>query len=1198
MIAEANIREFYAKYRKNLDIEQRVREALFHAKDQEDLVDQFRKRAGKMRRLYIENEALLNMYVRPFLSEESRCSDALAAAFLDEIRICEKGGYQDDLACVEVTHLLERHFRKNGDDASLIQALNLLGAFYNRLESWEAGKKSADYFKQIRTFGPRYTEFEDWETRSRILYSYYNYAAVLGNWRRVEDSVLLMALDEALAFYRDETVRSLDGERCDLDELVEELCHDVLGNRVCSMEKETADPAFLTRAGEVLNRLYEESLAQNPNPYEMKDEIFCNVLRCRYLSGELEKERYILEYKAYCDYVFAHDEMDRDGAFYDSRLFQVGLYHVSGLVMLLADRNLKLPDREALWESCSERFLSFIRSLPRTRNLSYVDGTIKDNLQELMPYLPEDAQDFQYVIEVTVARNPTALLHGMLVRQIVLRILETVLDQKPGLLTGVFGTASAVEVLRRRGEMESFAGDAAMIFDIGKLHIDDVIGKQTRRLTLREWEIIRSHPGAGYEIVKNAPWMKKYGDVILGHHKSYDGKFGYPAEFDNTVSPVRFFIDLIRLGDVMEAATDRLDRNYRVAKSFQEILTELEEGSGSSYNPDLVEMIVKDKGLRDDLEYLLETGRQRTLYELYQEYLKEDGGNRPETEDAAERPDETEGTDETDSLSLLNVLQETSQEHQSVLHSLERASAVILQVDLRRGSCRVVYRNPSAAPLFTEVKDGRYQEFTYSFLKSRMESGEWANFRLAGKLDGMAGLLTQNGGFYERECLLEEADGGRWVRLQFIQAQERGAVPELVTVAIQDIHESRMRSEKLKQALEDAYQSARKANEAKSIFLSSMSHDIRTPMNAIIGMTQIARMHLEDRERLKDCLDKIESSSGYLLGLINEVLDMSRLESGHMDLTEEPLNLAEALRSFVEVLRPNAEKKGQSLTLSFESVSSPHVLADRMRLQQIFVNLVSNAVKYTPEGGRIQVVMQEQPEKMAGYGFYQFQVRDNGIGMSEEFQKHLFEPFSREDNSMTGKEAGTGLGLCITRMAAGMMQGDITVDSVKGKGTVFTVLLQLKKDIRKTAPAERSEEKTTETASEMYDGKRVLLVEDNDLNREIAREILGSFSLEVEEAADGQQALERFRKVPDGWYDLIFMDIQMPVMNGYEAAKAIRALDRNDARQVPIVAMTANVFAEDVAAALSGGMNDHLGKPVVIDKLKEILARWLQTAGK
>lgn len=1191
MIAEANIREFYEKYRKNLDIEQRVQEALFHAKDQEDLVDQFQKRAGKMRRLYIENEALLNLYVRPFLSEESRCGDALAAVFLDEIRICEKGGYQDDLACVEVTHMLERIFRNNGDEASLIQVLNLLGAFYNRLESWEAGKKSADCFKQIRMFGSRYTEFADWDTRRRILYSYYNYAAVLGNWHRVEDRVLLMALDEALAFYRDETVRSLDGKRCDLDELVEELCHDVLGNRVCSMEKETADPVFLVRAGEVLNRMYAESLSHNPNPYEMKDEIFCNVLRCRYLSGALEKERYILEYKAYCDYVFAHDEMDTDGAFYDSRLFQVGLYHVSGLVMLLADRDLKLPDREALWESCSERFLSFIRSLPRTRNLSYVDGAIKDNLQELMPYLPGDAQDFQYVIEVTVARNPTTLLHCMLVRQIVLRILRTVLDQKPELLTGIFGTASAVEVLRRRGEMESFAGDAAMIFDIGKIHIEDIIGKQTRRLTLREWETIRSHPKAGYEIVKNAPWMKKYGDVILGHHKSYDGKFGYPAEFDNTASPVRFFIDLIRLGDAMEAATDRLDRSYRMAKSFQELLTELEEGSGSSYNPELVDLIVNDKDLRADLEYLLETGRQRILYELYQEYLKEGAGNRQETVDAEE-------PDETDSLTLLNVLQETSQEHQSVLHSLERASAVILQVDLRQGSCRVVYRNPSAAPLFAEVKDGRYQEFTHSFLKKHMESGEWANFRLAGKLDGMAGLLTQNGGFYERECLLEEADGGRWVRLQFIQAQERGTVPELVTVAIQDVHESRMRSEKLKQALEDAYQSARKANEAKSIFLSSMSHDIRTPMNAIIGMTQIARMHLEDRERLKDCLDKIESSSGYLLGLINEVLDMSRLESGHIDLTEEPLNLTEALRSFVEVCRPNAEKKGQSLTLSFERVNSPHVLADRMRLQQIFVNLVSNAVKYTPEGGRIQVVMQEQPEKIAGYGFYRFQVRDNGVGMSEEFQKHLFEPFSREDNSMTGKETGTGLGLCITRMAASMMQGDITVDSVKGKGTVFTVLLQLKKDIRKTVPAERSEEKKPETASEMYAGKRVLLVEDNDLNREIAREILGSFSLEVEEAADGQQALKRFQEVPDGWYDLIFMDIQMPVMNGYEAAKAIRALDGSNARQVPIVAMTANVFAEDVAAALSGGMNDHLGKPVVIDKLKEILARWLQTAGK
>lgn len=1193
MIAEANIREFYAKYRKNLDIEQRVREALFHAGDQEDWVDQFRKRAGKIRRLYIENEALLNLYVRPFLGEEGRCSDALAAVFLDEILICEKGGYQDDLACVEVTHMLERHFRQNGDEASLIQTLSLLGTFYNRLESWEAGQKSANYFKQIREFGPRYTKFKDWETRKKILYSFYNYAAVLGNWRRVKDSELLEALDEALVFYRDERVRSLDQTRCDLDELVEEVCYDVLGNRVCSMEKEDADPVFLARAGEVLHRLYAEKLSENPNPYEMKDEIFCNALRCRYLSGELLKEQYILEYKAYCDYVFAHDDLDRDGTFYDSRLFQVGLYHLANLVMLLADRNLKLPDREALWESCSERFLSFIRLLPRTRNLSYVDGAIKDNLQELMPYLPGDAQDFQYVIEVTVARNPTTLLHCMLVRQIVLRILEAVLDHKPELLIGAFGAASAVEVLRRRGEMESYAQDAAMIFDIGKLHIENVIGKQTRRLTLREWEIIRSHPETGYEIVKNAPWLKKYGDVILGHHKSYDGKFGYPSEFDNTTSPVRFFIDLIRLGDALEAGTDRLDRNYRIGKSFPELLLELEEGSGSSYHPELVNLIINDKELREDLEYLLETGRQRTCYELYQEYLKEQAENGQKTEEVS-----LAGPDEMDNLSLLNVLQETSQEHQSVLHSLERALAVILQVDLHRGSYRVVYRNPGAAPLFAAVKDGRYQEFMNSFLKERMEPGEWANFRLVGKIDGMAGLLVQNNGFYERECFLKEAEGGRWVRLQFIQAQEQGAVPELVTVAIQDVHESRMRSEKLKAALEDAYQSAKKANEAKSVFLSSMSHDIRTPMNAIIGMTQIARMHLGDRDRLEECLDKIESASGYLLGLINEVLDMSRLESGRMDLLEEPLNLTEAFRSFVEVCRPMALKKGQTLTLSLEGVKNYNVLADRMRLQQIFANLVSNAVKYTPEGGRIQVIVQEQPEKMAGYGFYRFQVKDNGIGMSEEFQKHLFEPFCREDNSMTGKETGTGLGLCIARMAAGMMQGDITVDSVRGKGTVFTVVLQLKKDSRQAAPTDNREEKKEASGPVTYAGKRVLLAEDNDLNREIAGEILGSLSIRVEEAQDGKQAFKRFCEAPEGWYDLIFMDIQMPVMNGYETAKAIRALDRDDAGKIPIVAMTANVFAEDVAAAMAAGMNDHLAKPVVIDKLKEILARWLQGAGE
>lgn len=397
-----------------------------------------------------------------------------------------------------------------------------------------------------------------------------------------------------------------------------------------------------------------------------------------------------------------------------------------------------------------------------------------------------------------------------------------------------------------------------------------------------------------------------------------------------------------------------------------------------------------------------------------------------------------------------------------------------------------------------------------------------------------------------------------------------------------------------KAALEDAYAAANRANAAKSDFLSRMSHDIRTPMNAIIGMTAIAENYLDKPDRVKDCLEKITVSSRHLLGLINEVLDMSKIESGKVDLIEEEFNLSDLIDNLLMMSKPQIMQKNHKLVVSNQGIKHAQVIGDGQRLQQTLMNMMSNAIKYTPDGGKIELTVSERPTHNVGIGSYEFVFQDNGIGMSQEFMKHLFDPFSRSDDERVAKIQGTGLGMAIARNIVRMMNGDIQVESALDQGSKITINISLKlQDTAKSVSTEEKEKSLDTLFDERFRGKRVLLVDDNELNSEIAGEVLDMAGLEVEFASNGQEALQRVEQAEDGYYDLIFMDIQMPIMNGYQAAKAIRALPGEYSRKVPIIAMTANAFAEDVRQALQAGMNEHITKPIDFVQLDNTLKKWL-----
>ena len=568
------------------------------------------------------------------------------------------------------------------------------------------------------------------------------------------------------------------------------------------------------------------------------------------------------------------------------------------------------------------------------------------------------------------------------------------------------------------------------------------------------------------------------------------------------------------------------------------------------------------------------------------------------------------------------------------------------------------------------------------------------------------------------------------VRQSFIMTLENNEGDEnegdiLVMVVTRDITEQVRQQKEQTLALQEALMQAQHANNAKTTFLSNMSHDIRTPMNAIIGFTTIAVSHIDRKEQVRDCLQKVLASSNHLLSLINDILDMSRIESGKVQIKEQECNISELMHNLVNIIQPQVKAKQLELFIDTFDVTNEDVIADSLKLNQVFVNLMSNAVKYTPAGGVISFRITQKTTFRRGYGDYIFVIKDNGIGMEAEFVKHIFEPFEREASATQSGIQGTGLGMAITKNIVDMMGGTITVQSEKGKGSEFTVELSLKlqdlekngvqideltglralvvdddfdtcdgvskmlmqigmrsewttsgreavyrakkahdegdsyhtyiidwqmpetsgietakrirssvgneapiiiltaydwSDIEKEAKSSgitafcakplfmsdltsallaanhliEKEDEIEEWRQADFGGKRILVVEDNELNREIAEEILNETGFIVETAPDGTDAVDRMKQVEEHYYDAILMDVQMPIMNGYEATREIRLLPRTDVKDLPIIAMTANAMDEDKEAALKSGMNDHIAKPINVDVFIAILGKYLK----
>jgi len=465
----------------------------------------------------------------------------------------------------------------------------------------------------------------------------------------------------------------------------------------------------------------------------------------------------------------------------------------------------------------------------------------------------------------------------------------------------------------------------------------------------------------------------------------------------------------------------------------------------------------------------------------------------------------------------------------------------------------------------------------------------------------MAQTLSRDNLFYSFNY--RQVAGGieKWFRMHVIVASysPEGKVTHVV-MAIMDVDKEIQKDIQQKETVEEALVAAERANQAKSQFLSSMSHDIRTPMNAITGFVTLAQSNIDNKIQVKDYLDKIQSASKHLLSLINDILDMSRIESGKVQIEESEVSLKEVLVDVNNLIQPMAREKEISFKIEKEIVNN-YVYCDKLRLNQVLINLLGNAIKFTPQGGEVLLHIHQEMVAPEGYGVYIFKVKDNGIGIGAEFLDSIFEAFEREKSTENSGIQGTGLGLSITKSIVKLMGGKISVESELGKGAEFTVkvvfmLQDVDEETMSTMELVTDKKQAAEQEAQkaLFKDKKILLVEDNIMNREIAKKLLEAQGFIIDEAKDGREAVERIASATPGEYAVVLMDIQMPIMDGYEATKAIRDLDNRILAKVPIVAMTANAFGEERKKAFACGMNGYVTKPIEVDVLFETLKQIIE----
>ncbi len=527
---------------------------------------------------------------------------------------------------------------------------------------------------------------------------------------------------------------------------------------------------------------------------------------------------------------------------------------------------------------------------------------------------------------------------------------------------------------------------------------------------------------------------------------------------------------------------------------------------------------------------------------------------------------------------------ENSSEKQMLIESNSEVKTIILAVNPEKDTYKLLSIAADEERMQT-VTEAKFSALVAAF-SNAVDAQYREEYQKRFGLQNLKKVVQQQKNEYY-EFMAEQNGETHWIGAEAVVVHPENQDSMIVySERIMDV--AKKEEEENRRVLQNALDMAEQANHAKTTFLNSMSHDIRTPMNAIIGFTALATAHIDDTALVKDYLRKIATSGDHLLSLINDILDMSRIESGSMKIEEAQVHLPTLLQEIKTIVQPDIEAKQMCFLIDTGEIKNEEVLCDKLHFSQVMLNLLSNAVKYTPAAGKIEIHVRQKVSVRPDYACYEFHVKDNGIGMSEEFQKHVFESFTREQTQTVSGIQGSGLGMAITKNILDMMGGTISVHSEPNVGTAFIVTLQFK-IAAETGKAVVQEEDNVSGATIDLKGRKVLLAEDNELNREIATAILEDIGVAVSCVSNGIEVVDEIAHSVPGQYDLILMDIQMPLMDGYTATREIRTLDNPEIADIPIIALTANAFDSDKKKALKTGMNGYVAKPISTEKLMEAM---------
>ncbi len=527
---------------------------------------------------------------------------------------------------------------------------------------------------------------------------------------------------------------------------------------------------------------------------------------------------------------------------------------------------------------------------------------------------------------------------------------------------------------------------------------------------------------------------------------------------------------------------------------------------------------------------------------------------------------------------------ENSSEKQMLIESNSEVKTIILAVNPEKDTYKLLSIAADEERMQT-VTEAKFSALVAAF-SNAVDAQYREEYQKRFGLQNLKKVVQQQKNEYY-EFMAEQNGETHWIGAEAVVVHPENQDSMIVySERIMDV--AKKEEEENRRVLQNALDMAEQANHAKTTFLNSMSHDIRTPMNAIIGFTALATAHIDDTALVKDYLRKIATSGDHLLSLINDILDMSRIESGSMKIEEAQVHLPTLLQEIKTIVQPDIEAKQMCFLIDTGEIKNEEVLCDKLHFSQVMLNLLSNAVKYTPAAGKIEIHVRQKVSVRPDYACYEFHVKDNGIGMSEEFQKHVFESFTREQTQTVSGIQGSGLGMAITKNILDMMGGTISVHSETNVGTAFIVTLQFK-IAAETGKAVVQEEDNVSGATIDLKGRKVLLAEDNELNREIATAILEDIGVAVSCVSNGIEVVDEIAHSVPGQYDLILMDIQMPLMDGYTATREIRTLDNPEIVDIPIIALTANAFDSDKKKALKTGMNGYVAKPISTEKLMEAM---------